>query len=430
MTIDFHELVQADKGLINKKIFTDEEIYQMELERVFARSWLYIGHESQIPNPGDYITAYMAEDPVIVWRNVKGEVNAFLNLCRHRGAKLCGAEKGNSKSVFCPYHGWTYSCDGKLVGLPLYKEGYNEELKKDEWGLIPVNRVATYKGLIFGTFSNEIPPLEEYMGDMKWYLDLMVDRTDGGLEALPGVHKWVMKTNWKIGAENFAGDSYHLHISHGSIFKLGVIPEPLKPSQGFTATAGNGYVNLVTLNLPNGRRELANMVPREVMPYMFHLHDNWDQVERRLGPERSKLMDGLLVHVGLLFPNFSYVDFMQYLFFRVWMPRGPHEIEVWSWCMVEKNMDPAVKDMVRRHYTSSFGPGGTFEQDDTEVWGQCSETARGWVSQKYPLNYQMRLGKNEQVNYPGQEFGAVIDELNQRNFFQHWAEVMNKSEDK
>ena len=162
----------------------------------------------------------MGEDPVLVMRDNEGRVRAFLNICGHRGNRLCRADAGNAATFTCAYHGWTYRNDGRLVGVPYLKEAYHGELQRERWGLIRVAQLDNYKGLLFATFDPEAPALREYLGEMTWYLDAFFDRREGGIEVV-GAHKWVMPCNWKFPAENFGGDLYHVQWSHLSALETG-----------------------------------------------------------------------------------------------------------------------------------------------------------------------------------------------------------------
>jgi phenylpropionate dioxygenase-like ring-hydroxylating dioxygenase large terminal subunit len=151
----------------------------------------------------------MGEDPILVVRDSAGQVHAFLNVCRHRGNRLCRADASNAAAFTCAYHGWIYRNDGRLVGVPYFGEAYYGELARERWGLYPVAQLDSYKGLLFATFDPKAPPLREYLGEVTWYLDVFFDRREGGIEVVGGMHKWVIPCNWKFPAENFSGDSCH-----------------------------------------------------------------------------------------------------------------------------------------------------------------------------------------------------------------------------
>src|SRR6476469_9678567 len=163
---DFLAMVDYDRGTVDRKMFSDQAIYDMELERIFARAWNFMAHESQIPNAGDFFLNYIGEDRVIVVRDKDGGVQVLLNTCRHRGNAVCRAEEGHASSFMCTYHGWTYDLKGALVGVPGFKDYYHEDLNREEWGLIKAAHVESYMGYVFATLDPDAPSLDDFLGDV------------------------------------------------------------------------------------------------------------------------------------------------------------------------------------------------------------------------------------------------------------------------
>jgi 3-phenylpropionate/trans-cinnamate dioxygenase subunit alpha len=414
MTAEMKQLVDTDNGLISRRIFIEPEIYEQELERIFARCWLYLCHESQIPHPGDFLTTYMGEDPVLVVRDNDGRVHAFLNVCRHRGNRLCRADAGNAASFTCAYHGWTYRNDGRLIGVPYFKEAYHGELDRESWGLTLVAQLDNYKGLYFATFDRQAPPLRDYLGAMTWYLDTFFDRCEGGIELIGGVHKWIMPCNWKFPAENFAGDGYHVPWSHISAVRTGSGGDfRMKPdSAGRALSLGNGH-SIMTV----GPDMVADPPAPEVLAYEEQI---LPEMQQRLG---SRLQLGKPI-AGTVFPNFSMLRPTSRTI-RVWHPRGPDKTEVWAWIFVDKAAPPEVKKALRLAGARVFGPGGAFEQDDMDNWQGCTQTARGAVARRASLCYEMGLG-HERFD---EDLGAWASdyrysESNHRRFYRRWAQLI------
>src|SRR5687767_1822646 len=200
-------LVDVEKGQVDRKIFYDPDIYQAEMEQIFARAWLFMAHESQIPNPGDFFLNFMGEDRVIIVRDNDMGIQVLVNSCRHRGNAVCRADEGHTTSFMCTYHGWTYDLQGNLVGVPGFKEVYHEELDRANWGLIKPAQVDSYHGFIFACMDEDALNLQDYLGDVgRLSIDHIAAR--GAIKVVGGVQKYTIPCNWKLAADN-VWDYYH-----------------------------------------------------------------------------------------------------------------------------------------------------------------------------------------------------------------------------
>ena len=281
------EMVLADvrRGMIPAHIYNDEEIFRLERERLFGRAWIFVGHESEVPQPGDYVVRRVLQDSFIVSRGEDGQVRALFNMCLHRGMQVCRAEMGNASHFRCPYHGWSYRNDGRLVGLPFHQDAYGGDAGFPRKGqaLLSAPAVGTYNGLIFISLDPDAPPLADYLGDFRFYLDYYTRQSAGGIE-LRGPQRWRIKANWKIGAENFAGDMYHTPQTHTSVVEIGLFREPKaeKRKDGTTYWAGNG--GGTTYKLPQG--DAGGAAALRGLPGFADRDHEASLVARAAGPDR------------------------------------------------------------------------------------------------------------------------------------------------
>jgi 3-phenylpropionate/trans-cinnamate dioxygenase subunit alpha len=412
------ELFDATSGSLNPAIYTDPAIYERELEQVFGRSWLFLAHDSQLTKTGSFLQTYMGQDPILVVRQRDGSVKAFLNQCRHRGMRICRSDEGTSRTFTCSYHGWAYDLAGNLVNVPYEERAYRNEIDKSQWGARKV-RIANYKGFWFGTWSEDVPEFEEYLGDMAYYFDAIFDRWDNGVEFIGGTTKWVIDTNWKFASEQFASDMYHVPISHQSAmmaltddpndFTINIPPDA--PGRQFTGNGhGSGSYWLPSMAMPDLTHGQA---------YVDWLVANQDQIFRRIGPERAHQVTG---H-NTIFPNFSWLPLNSTM--RVWHPRGPGQIEVWAWTHVPKDAPEHIKADIRRGTQRTFSPAGSFETDDGENWTEIQQVLKGWKAREGSFNIQMGLGHEERDTHglPGLS-NDVLSETAARGFYQHWSDLM------
>jgi phenylpropionate dioxygenase-like ring-hydroxylating dioxygenase large terminal subunit len=416
-------LVSPDGSRVSRRLISDPDIYELEVRRIFGRCWLFVGHESQVPEPGDFVTAAMGPQPVIVSRGDDGAIHVLLNSCSHRAAKVCRVDCGSTRFFACPNHGWTYGRDGTLVALPHFVDGYRGRLDKSEMGLRPVAKVASYHGLVFATFDPDAPSLEDYLGDAAYYLDVAFGRWPKGTELLGGVHKWLIPCNWKLPPENQAPDLYHAESAHASIYEA-------------TGADSNAYVSDLTQvvtdaghtlcfrRLPSAwptETELAQVAPDEqtARSVLSYLSDVNADLADRIGADRVHLE----TLAGTVFPNFSFITNMFNI--RMSYPRGRGEIEMRSWCIVPTDAPAEVKATMRRFYSMNFGPSGMVETDDCENWTSMTAACDSELSHQVPFFIGMGLGTEfRDPELPG-EHAPTWTEHAMRGYWRSWRRWMD-----
>ena len=216
--------IDLENREVSLAVLHDEALYEEELKNIFAKSWLMLGHDTEIPNANDYVVRFMGEDQVIVARSPDGKVSVSLNVCPHRGMHVCISDSGNTRAHKCIYHGWAFRPDGSFIGAPVEREQMHGKIKtKKELGLKQA-RVHLYGGLIFASFDHNGPSFEESLGEMKFYYDMLFQRTDNGLEVLGPPQRLTIDANWKTAGEQSASDGYHMLTLHQSLLERGGLP--------------------------------------------------------------------------------------------------------------------------------------------------------------------------------------------------------------
>lgn len=421
MSLRVSELVSEDASRISRRCWSDQSVYEMEKRAIFARSWLFLGHESQIPMPGDFVQAYMCETPIILARGAQGGIHANVNSCTHRGLPVCRSDHGNTKRFVCPYHSWSYSVEGDLVTIPQESEVANKP-DKGQLGLKQVPRVESWRGMIFGSFDENIVSLDDYLGDMRFYLDAFFDRFENGIEFMGAPHRWVLDANWKLPVENQLGD-----VNHGAFLHAAIIPREVQDiieeiGHSVVTTPGHGATFRL---MPEGAPVDDVAWGMEGVGAIFggdevqdYLREIQAQAAQRVGDIRAR-MKGLTYGI---YPNLSFL--WSNTSFKVSHPRGPGQVEYWSWAVVPADAPDAVKKVLRTNYSSFFGPAGILEQEDSEVWVQQFKGSNIDFADDHKYFYGLGLGEEKpHPELPGL-VSVTANEFYARHFFARWREEL------
>jgi phenylpropionate dioxygenase-like ring-hydroxylating dioxygenase large terminal subunit len=417
------DLVDRKKGLVDRRIFHDADIYQLELERIFARAWNFVAHETQIPNPGDFFMNYIGEDRVIVVRDNDALPQVLINSCRHRGNAVCRAEEGHATSFMCTYHGWTYDLKGRLVGVPGFKEVYHEELDRENWGLIKAAQVDSYKGFIFANMDPEAPGLHEYLGEVgRIGLNQLAARDD--LKIVKGIQKWTIDCNWKFAADN-VWDYYHGALTHASAgmagWRFATGEAGIPQTRSIRPTSAPNRVLFGEYGHAVGGPQVTDfaMTDTTINKASDQTWRNRPDALAALGPVGQRAGG----HLGL-FPNFWLMNNQSQVALR--LPKGPRKTEIWWFTTEEQGLDDEQKRIVTRRATRHNGPAGLTEIDDGENWSQSTAGTRGAVSRNYPFHYGMNVGRSEMVQEPGPPHvdTAGFSEHAQLWYYRNWSEWM------
>jgi len=438
MTIEDRLSNQAEPVTVLREVWGDDKVFEQEMNKIFRTCWQFLGHDSEIPEPGDYVTRKMGRDRIIVARGEDGQIRVFLNTCRHRGVPLCRADEGNASHYRCSYHGWTFANTGELRGVTFQPDVFGKDFDKSNFSLFEPAQVDTMHGLIFATWDPDAPALKDYLGDVAWYLDAMMNKFDGGMEVVGVPVRNIIRANWKTEGENLSGDGYHTMVTHATAVELGLFATPadlekltdnVKPRfTGRTIDCGYGHTVRVQ-RLP---------VDVEGNHYWGYPEDMWEMFDRNLSPEQQEMMSCLSVAHGSVFPNMSFIEnfktnvdgpelHARYLRITVRYPISATLSEQVWFLFQPKVADPEWKRLSSLAYLRTNGPSGMFELDDTENFVGISEASMGDFARTTPVTYLGGLHHkpaSPDLGWPGQVVEGDRTENTMRAFHRRWKELM------
>jgi nitrite reductase/ring-hydroxylating ferredoxin subunit len=420
-------------------IFNNDAVFEAEMDNIFGRCWVFLGHESEIPNRGDYVLRRIGLDPVIVARDEAGAINVMSNYCRHRGTEICQVDQGNAKYFRCPYHGWIYRNNGDWAGAPHRKRAYRE-LDPKQWGLFKAAQVDVYQGMIFASTAPEAPSLREYLGGAAWFLDALFALHPDGMRVVGPPDRWRVRTDWKSGAENFGGDNYHVDTAHISLNDIGLMQRLTQITDVITqydVGDGHGFTGHHFVDWFGPEWDLWGY-PKELTA-AFDLG--------RLDDGQRRMLSAAVPVTGTVFPNLTYLrfpgspdpgvqPFATYTSLRQWQPVAPGVMDLWSW---QLTWNCASEEYTQACYSAgqnAFSSSGIFEQDDTVLWEGLPRAARSVFPGKrhdMVLNYQLGyegMSDNpldESWQGPGVARTTGIGEQNQRSFYRRWLTEMRSA---
>jgi len=371
------DLVKPDR--VHRDFYTDPNVFDLEMERIFGHAWLFIGHTSQVPNPGDYVTTTLARQPVIMSRHRDGEVHVIFNRCTHRGAQVCLEQFGNTKRFECPYHAWVFNTDGSFAGAP-YPKGYKDGfLNKEELDLVKIPRMAIYRGFVFGSLSADGPDIFEFLGPMKEHIDSFVDRApDGEVEACAGMFRYRFAANWKLQMENQT-DVYHIMFTHvsttdkqGKQFRREGAEED--EAGKVKVLADNSELSDQWEQHPLGGHHYGHVyMGRFAMDKGNRgpVHDRYKSAMEATYGDRAEDVMTVKTHNSIFYPQWSIQHLTQHI--RV---MNPISVNCTENIIIPLKLKGAPEEMWRaalRSNNNSHSPSGMVMSDDMEVWVRCQE---------------------------------------------------------
>ncbi len=416
----------------------DKAIFEAELQRIFTKNWVFVAHESEIPNPGDYVLRKVGLDEVIVSRDAKGVVHVLSNHCRHRGARLCQVDRGNTSHFRCSYHGWTYRNNGAWAAAPHVGNAYGGPLDSKEWGLLSAAKIGIHQGFIFTCLVEGFKSFEEYLAGAGWLLDMVAGIGPGGMRVAAPPERFRVHADWKNGSENFGGDVYHLDVTHFSSILTKLAPP----------TIAQGMEHTWRLNFGGGHNFLCHGFEDMFGPTARYWGYSPSHQARfdlsHLDDSQKRMIESRPPAVGNIFPNLRYIrypaprtpgtmDFHVYTSFAQWQPVAPGVMDIWNWMFVFKFETEEEARASLETGQFAFGSAGMYEPDDIAVWEGMVVAANSKWQREVGTTYQYHQGAADRFVDATPDFhvdGPVRIEKNSYNeafmlsFWREWLSVM------
>ena len=373
-TLHILEDSSADTFLVDREVYTSPELFELEMTHIFEGGWIFLGLESQIPEPHDFFTTWMGRHPVIVSRDGDGRIHGLINACRHKASIVCHLRQGNTRAHVCAYHSWSYDSAGRNLVIKNRRTGaYPESFHGREHDLAHIARLESYRGIVFGSLNPEAPPLDEHLGDARAFLDLLVDQSEDGLEIVPGRVSYTFEANWKMQLENCL-DGYHLTSAHASYLRLlerrakqqrADAPQTVFEYKGWEDPDGA----LGTFSFREGHSLLWSSQPVSAAHPLF---ERREELERRIGPVRARWMFN--ARNLSIFPNVQFAENAA-LQLRIIRPLAVDRTEMSTYLLAPRGESPEARRKRIRQYEDFFNPSGLATPDDNVSYEDCQKGA-------------------------------------------------------
>jgi p-cumate 2,3-dioxygenase alpha subunit len=409
---------------VNRRTLVDPVILEGEWRNIFDTCWVYVGHESEVREPGDFKTRTVCGRPLIFCRDESNALRVFLNSCRHRAAVVCREPEGNARSYFCFYHGWTYDRNGALDGVP-GQGSYPKTFDKADFGLASPPHVDSYRGFVFVNFDPKAMPLADYLAGAKEYLDLVVDQSPSGkMEVIRGVQEYDIRANWKLLVEN-SFDDYHLMTTHSTWLNYmrnsGLeIKRPerghLMPSHGVGKDLGNGHAVIDNVNFRG--RPVAKWIPLYGEAAKPEIERIRAELVARLGEARATRVADTNRNL-VIFPNLVINDGSS-VTIRSFQPVAPDHMKVRAWALGPVEESPLARSIRLDSFLTFYGPGGFATPDDVEALECVQAGLATWREVPWSVMTRGMEKQGEQLN---------TDELHLRTFWIQWDKLMRAGRD-